>query len=322
MKRYIPIIVVISMLWMSCADVKDQENDDISQLMKLIENDIVLSLDVLDTEGAFDEEYSDGLDTDGGLKVLADTLWPNAGYRLRFGRHVTDWGRTFTFDVQDDTAYADMYRSMSGNFYVVAYDSNHTMVDSFVKVFSEEFERRIRFVRTDSSSNRPWRIEGITIGIGGGGDKVRITDLSFYTAAGSDALFNYSSDNTSEVFIPRNDLPLFNPGDTLRIELTVENDDPVFDMGEWDSGEKVAMHYGRGHGERARRRMHDSGLFYDATADDNIFTKLWRAHNIGPEQQRRVFNMHYDLIDNATLFISDGGYNTAVWSLPYRIVRP
>jgi len=201
---------------MSCADVKDQENDDISQLMKLIENDIVLSLDVLDTEGAFDEEYSDGLDTDGGLKVLADTLWPNAGYRLRFGRHVTDWGRTITFDVQDDTAYADMYRSMSGNFYVIAYDSNHTMVDSFVKVFSEEFERRIRFVRTDSSSNRPWRIEGITIGIGGGGDKVRITDLSFYTAAGSDALFNYSSDNASEVFIPRNDLPLFNPGDTLR----------------------------------------------------------------------------------------------------------
>ena len=57
MKRYIPIIVVISMLWMSCADVKDQENDDISQLMKFIENDIVLSLDVLDTEVAFDEEY-------------------------------------------------------------------------------------------------------------------------------------------------------------------------------------------------------------------------------------------------------------------------
>jgi hypothetical protein len=269
-----------------------------------------------------DEEYSDGLDIDGGMKTMADTLWPHSGYRLRFGRHITDRERTFTFDVQDDTAYAEMHRSMSGNFYVIAFDSNHTMVDSFVKAFSEEIERRVRFVRTDSSSNRPWRIEGITIGFGGAGNKVRITGLSFYTLSGTDALYNYTADNASEVFIPRNDLPVFNPGDTLRIELTVENDDPVFDMGNIDSGERVAMHYGRGRGERARRRLNDAGVFGDVAADDNVFTKLWRAHTIRPNHQARVFNMHYDLIDNATLFISDGGYNTAVWSLPYRIIRP
>lgn len=322
MKKYIPILTIVSMIWLSCADVKDQANDDIAQLMKLIENDIVLSLDVLDTDGAVNEDYSDGLDIGGGLKVMADTLWPNSDYRLRFGREVTDRERTITFDVQDDTAYADMYRSMSGNFHVVAYDSNHAMVDSFVKAFSEEYERRVRFVRTDSSSQRPWRVDAITLGIGGGGDKVRITDLSFYDATGTSAIYNYTAAGASEVFIPRNDLPSFNPGDTLRIELTVENDDPVFDLGDWDSGEQVGMHYGRGRGERARRRMNDAGVFGDAAADDNIFTKLWRAHNIRPEHQVRVFNMHYDLIDNATLFISDGGYNTAVWSLPYRIVRP
>lgn len=307
---------------MSCAETQNQKDDDISQLMRLMEDDVVLNIDVLDTEGAMDEEYSDGLDVDGGMKVMADTLWPNSGYRLRFGRHITDRERTFTFDVQDDTAYADMHRSTSGNFYVVAFDSNHTMVDSFVKAFSEEFERRVRFVRTDSSSNRPWRVEGITLGYGGAGTKVRITDLSFYTAEGSDALFNYTADNASEVFIPRDNLPAFSPGDTLRIELTVENDDPVFDLGELDSGEKVHMHFGRGRGERARRRLNDAELFGDAVAEDNVFTRLWRAHTIRPNHQVRVFNMHYDLIDNETLFISDGGYNTAVWSLPYRIVRP
>lgn len=322
MKKYIPILTAVSLIWMSCADIHDQEKDEISQLMKLLENDVILNTDILNTEGAMDEEYSDGLDIDGGMKTMADTLWPHSGYRLRFGRHITDRERTFTFDVQDDTAYAEMHRSMSGNFYVIAFDSNHTMVDSFVKAFSEEFERRVRFVRTDSSSNRPWRIEGITIGFGGAGNKVRITGLSFYTLNGTDALFNYTADNASEVFIPRNDLPAFNPGDILRIELTVENDDPVFDMGNIDSGERVAMHYGRGRGERARRRLNDAGVFGDDAADDNVFTKLWRAHTIRPNHQARVFNMHYDLIDNATLFISDGGYNTAVWSLPYRIIRP
>ena len=307
---------------MSCADIHDQEKDDISQLMRLIENDVILNTDLLNTEGAMDEEYSDGLDIDGGMKTLADTLWPNFGYRLRMGRHITDHERSFSFDVQDDTAYAGLHRSMSGNFFVVAFDSNHTMVDSFVKAFSEEFERRVRFVRTDSNSQRTWRIEGITLGSGGAGSKVRITDLSFYTLYGTDALFNYTDDNASEVFIPRNNLPAFNPGDTLRIELTVENDNPVFDMGNLDSGERVALHYGRGRGERARRRLNDAGVFGDTVVNDNVFTRLWQAHNIRPNQQSRVFNMHYDLIDNATLFISDGGYNTAVWSLPYRIIRP
>ncbi|HJM12259.1 MAG TPA: hypothetical protein QF484_03640 [Candidatus Marinimicrobia bacterium] len=322
MKKYLFILTAVSMVWISCTDSQNQKEDDISQLMRLMENDVVLNLDLLDTEGAMDEEYSDGLDDDGGMKTMADTLWPNSDYRLRMGRHITDRERTFSFDVQDDTAYAEMHRSISGNFYVVAFDSNHTMVDSFVKAFSEEFERRVRFVRTDSSSHRPWRIEGITLGTGGAETKVRITDLSFYTADGSDALFNYTADNVSEVFIPRDNLPTFNPGDTLRIELTVENDDPVFDLGDMDSGEKVHMHYGRGRGERARRRLNDAGVFGDAVVENNVFTKFWRAHIIGPNHVARVFNMHYDLIDNATLFISDGGYNTAVWLLPYKIVQP
>ena len=322
MKKYLPILTAVSMIWMSCEETQNQKDDDISQLMRLMEDDVVLNIDVLDTEGAMDEEYSDGLDVDGGMKVMSDTLWPHSDYRLRFGRHIINRERTFTFDVQDDTAYAEMHRSISGNFYVVALDSNHTMVDSFVKAFSEEFERRVRFVRTDSSSQRPWRIEGITLGTGGAGNKVRITDLSFYTVDGSDALFNYTADNASEVFIPRDNLPAFNPGDTLRIELTVENDDPVFDLGDLDSGEKVHMHFGRGRGERARRRLNDAEIFGDAVAEDNVFSRYWRAHSMHSNHHVRVFNMHYGLIDNATLFISDGGYNTAVWSLPYRIERP
>lgn len=322
MKRFTPIFLLFTLVWMSCADVDHENSDDIAYMMKLMENDILLSLDVLDNEGAEDEEYSTGIFMDGGLKIMADTLYPNDSYRLRFGRQVTDRSRSVSFDIQDDTAYADLSRSISGNFYVVAYDSSHTMVDSFVKAFSEEFERRVRFVSTDSSSDRPWRIDAVTIGNGGGGDKTRITDLSFYSGDSNTALFSYAADDLSEYFIQRSDLPTFTVRDTLRVELTIENDDPVFDPGPWDSGEKTMMHFGRGRDERARRRMHDSGLNADITADDNVYSLYWRAHNIHSDHVARVFNMHFVSIDNGTLFISDGGYNTAVWSLPYKIVRP
>ncbi len=322
MKRFTPILTITAFIWMSCADNQEEQIDEISYMTTLIENDIVLSLDVLDNEGAEDEEYTTGIDMDGGLKIMADTLYPNDSYRLRFGRHVTDRSRSISFDVQEDTAYADLARSISGDFYVVAYDSNHTMVDSFVKAFSEEFERRVRFVRTDSTSDRLWRIDAITIGNGGGGDKTRITNLSFYAADSDSALASYGADDLSEYFIQRGDLPTFEMGQTLRIELTVENDDPVFDPGPRDSGERTMMHFGRGRDERARRGMHDSGTFADLTADDNVYSLYWRAHRLHSDHVARVFNMHYACIDNNTLFVSDGGYNTAVWSLPYKIVRP
>ena len=321
-KRFTPILIILSLFWMSCADLKEDHSDDISYMTTLIENDVALNLDVLDNEGAVDEEYTTGIYMDGGLKLMADTLYPSDSYRLRFGRQIADRSRSMSFDVQEDTAYADLVRTISGNFYVVAYDSTDVIVDSFVKEFSEGFERRVRFVRTDSTSDRPWRIDAITLGNGGGGEKIRITNLTFYSINSDSAIFNYAAYDLSEYFIPRGELPTFTVGDTLRVELTIENDDPIFDPGLWDSGEKVLMHYGRGRDERARRRMSDAGIFADLTADDNVYTKYWRAHSFHTDHAARVFNMHYVGIDNNTLFVSEGGYNTVIWSLPYKLVRP
>jgi len=322
MKKILPILITISMIWVGCGDSRNQ-NDDMSDLLKLIENDVMLKLDLLDEGGALDEEYTDGIEDGGGYKMMVDTLWPNSGYRLRFGRQITNHQRDVDFDIQSDTAFANINYTISGNFFVVAFDSNHTMVDSFMKAFDSDFSRRVRFTRNDSSSNRPWRVDAFTIGTGGSGSKVSITSLACYDFNTGDTLYSYSANDAGDVFILRSDVPTFAPRDLVRIEMSVENEDPVFVVDSLDSGEKAMLHFGRGRGERSRRRFNDSGLFGDETAGDNIFTMLWRAHGIHPGHgNRRAFNAHFDVIDNATLFISDGGFNAAVWSIPYRIVRP
>ncbi len=322
MQKIIPILILISIFWVGCGDSVNQ-NDDISELLSLIDNDFMLKLDLLDEGGAIDEEYTDGLDVDGGYKIMADTLWPNSDYRLRFGRHILNHERDVSFDIQDDTAYADISRSISGNFFVVAFDSNHTMVDSFMKAFDSDFSRRVRFTRNDSSSNRPWRVDAFTIGTGGSGSKVSITSLACYDYNTGDTLYYYSASDVGDIFILRSDVPSFAPRDSVRIEISVANEEPVFLIDSLDSGEKATLNFGRGRGERARRRFNDSGLFGDETAGDNVFTMIWRAHRLHAHHgNRRAFNTHFDIIDNATLFISDGGYNVAVWSIPYRIVRP
>ena len=37
---------------------------------------------------------------------------------------------------------------------------------------------------------------------------------------------------------------------------------------------------------------------------------------------RGVFRTFIETIDLATMYVSDGGYNTNVWSIPYRVERP
>ncbi|GIR30574.1 MAG: hypothetical protein CM15mP44_8570 [Candidatus Neomarinimicrobiota bacterium] len=36
----------------------------------------------------------------------------------------------------------------------------------------------------------------------------------------------------------------------------------------------------------------------------------------------RVFRTFIETIDLATMYVSDGGYNTSVWSIPYSVERP
>ena len=87
-------------------------------------------------------------------------------------------------------------------------------------------------------------------------------------------------------------------------------------------GEWVFLNYGRHHLQRGRRHLHDSGMFVDETMNDNTHSGAMRVHGPGPGQVRGVFRTFTEAIDLATIFVSDGGYNTSVWSIPYRVERP
>ena len=86
-------------------------------------------------------------------------------------------------------------------------------------------------------------------------------------------------------------------------------------------GEWVFANYGRSNLERGRRRLQDLGLNLDQAANDNIHSGVYRVHGPGPNQARGIFRTFYETIDLSTLFVSDGGYNVFVWSIPYKVER-
>ena len=57
--------------------------------------------------------------------------------------------------------------------------------------------------------------------------------------------------------------------------------------------------------------------------NDNTFTKIWRIHGPGYYffQPRRVFRAFFDVMDFGTLFDTEEDVHTAVWALPYKVIR-
>ena len=47
-----------------------------------------------------------------------------------------------------------------------------------------------------------------------------------------------------------------------------------------------------------------------------------RFYGPGSGQIRGVFRTFIEVVDLATMFVSDGGYNTSVLSIPYKVERP
>ena len=55
--------------------------------------------------------------------------------------------------------------------------------------------------------------------------------------------------------------------------------------------------------------------------NDNIHSGGLRFHGPGSEKTRGVFRTFIEVVDLAIIFVSDGGYNTSVWSIPYNVER-
>jgi hypothetical protein len=330
MKKIILLTISTLFVFVSCTDNREPNLE--TTLLALMDADELMGLDGFDTNGDADLDFDVGLETGGLARTFSDTLSFGEGYRIRFGRRITDRNRTVEFDVNGDTAVGLVTYAVSGTLYVKAFDTtDHSQIDSisFSKEFSSTFVRKVRFVQFENANNPDgyvWRVNALTPLVGGAGDKVAITGLSIYELTDDleqgNLLHNYVAENIGDLFIDRESLPTFTAFVPYLVKVAVANTGPELTIDSTEVGEWVFKNYGRRYDMRGRRHLNDKGLFLDEMMNDNIHSGGWRAHGPGFGHRHRGFRSFFETVDLATLFVDDGGYNTSVWSIPYRIERP
>ena len=329
--KKLTLVISLLAIFGGCGETEEQIDTE-EVLLSLLDQDDVTGMDGFGSDGDADLDHEVGLETGGVGRTFSDTLSFGEGYRIRFGRRITNNERTVNFEINGETAIGLVTHTVTGEFIAMAIDtSNHEQIDSlsFTKDFLSTFNRKVRFIQVEDADNPDgysWKIDAITPITGGSGDKVSISDLSVYALTDSlelgDLLYFYESDGLGDLFIDRDSLPAFMAFGVYVVGVTVENTGPEYALDTAGVGEWVLLNYGRNRNMRGRRHLNDRGLTLDAVMNDNIHTGGWRAHGPGPEYARRAFRSFFETIDLATIFVSDGGYNTAVWSIPYRIERP
>ena len=333
MKKIIILIPLSLLLMIGCVDSESANDNDYTEslLLELLDNDEAVGVDGFDSGGEMDLDHDIGLETEGVARTFSDTLSFGQGYRIRFGRDLFDRERTVEFETGEDTAIGFVTHVINGEFIATAIDTNQEQIDSlsFTKEFSTMLTRKIRFVKVDDPSNPDgyrWKIDALTPMVGGAGDKVAMTSLSFHALDDSlqvgELLYSFTADELGDLFIDRESLPVLTAFTKIVAYANVENMGPEYTMDSTGVGEWVFLNYGRSSQQRGRRHLHDSGMFIDEVMNDNTHSGAMRVHGPGVGQVRGVFRTFTESIDLATMFVSDGEYNTSVWSIPYRVERP
>ena len=338
MKYIYTITLLLMFISIGCVDIDKDEDYDKSELLKILDEDDAAGIDGFDDGGLLDLDYDMGLELIGSGRTLGDTLAYGEGYRIRFGRQITDRERTVDFTIDGDTAIGVVNYMINGVFMAEARDtSTMEVIDSigFSKEFSSTMTRKVKYARVDNSNNPDgysWRIIALTPLTGGAGDKVSITSVEVYDlnlsvtgeqlAEEGELIYSISSDGIEDLYMDRETLPTFTSFNSVIVKVTVENTGPEYSIDTLGVGEWAMVRYGRSAAQRGRRRLSDYGTGIDSDANDNIHTGVWRVHGPGIGQNSRVFRSFFSTIDLATLFTEDGGYNSVTWSLPYRSQRP
>ena len=330
MKKLITITSLSIFVINGCVDSSSVDDTE-SILLALLNEDEAVGVDGFDSDGDMDLDHDVGLETEGVARTFSDTLSFGDGYRIRFGRQLIDRERTVEFETGEDTAIGLVTHTVNGEFIATVIDTNQDEIDSlsFSKEFTTMLTRKVRFVKVDDPSDPDgyrWRIDALTPLVGGSGDKVALVDLSYYSLTDSlelnELLYSFSSDDLGDLYIDRESLPVFTSFSRVVAYVSVTNNGPEYTTDNTGVGEWVFVNYGRSSQQRGRRHLRDSGLFFDQVMNDNIHSGGMRVHGPGPGQVQGVFRTFIETVDLATMFVSDGGYNTNVWSIPYRVERP
>ena len=330
MKKLIIITSLSIFVMNGCMDSSSIDDTE-SILLALLNEDEAVGVDGFDSDGEMDLDHDVGLETEGVARTFSDTLSFGEGYRVRFGRQLIDRERTVEFETGEDTAIGLVTHTVNGEFIATAIDTNQDEIDSlsFSKEFTTMLTRKVRFVKVDDPSapdGYRWKIDALTPLVGGSGDKVALADLSYYSLTDSlelnELLYSFSSDDLGDLYIDRESLPVFTSFSRIVAYVSVTNNGPEYTTDNTGVGEWVFVNYGRSSQQRGRRHLRDSGLFFDQVMNDNTHSGGIRVHGPGPGQVQGVFRTFIETVDLATMFVSDGGYNTNVWSIPYRVERP
>lgn len=329
MRKLLFFLPLTILLISSCED-KNQFDLE-TELINLLNSDDILGIDGFATNGDVDLDYETGLETQGIFRVLSDTLLYEEGYKIQFGRRIIDRSRIVEFEISNDTAIGLVNYNINGVLNVKSFDTtNNIQIDSmsFSKDFSTTLSRKVRFIQMDNPNNpdgNDWVINGYTPLVGGSGDKVSISSISIYEI--TDAmekgalLYKFLENGIEDLFINRDSIPIFNTYLPYLIEVSINNSGPELTIDSTNVSEWVFKNYGRRFNMRGRKHLKDNGLIMDSTMNDNIHTGGWRAHGPGFGLQQRSFRSFFEIVDLATIFVRDEGYNTSIWSIPYKIQR-
>lgn len=331
MKTIIIFISILIFIINGCVDNSLSINETESKFLILLDEDPATGVDGFDSGGDMDLNHDIGLEIEGASRSLSDTLSFGEGYRIRFGRQLVDHERTVEFEIGEDTAIGLVAHMVYGNFMVMVIDTNQNKIDSlsFSKEFTTVLNRKVRFVKVNDPTSLDgyrWKIDALTPMVGSSGDKIALVDLSFYSLTDSlevdELLYSFSSDELGDLYIDRESLPVFTSFGRIAAYVNVINTGPEYTTDNTNVGEWVFLNYGKNRLQRGRRHLKDSGVYIDEVMNDNIHSGTMRVHGPGLAQNRGVFRTFIETIDLATLYVSDGGYNTNIWSIPYKVERP
>lgn len=325
MKYLLYVLMAAGFILTSCEDNQTSYTELEAELDQILLRDEMLGLDGFGDEGAAAEEYSEGLEDNSAKLLIEGDYPPDSIWTYRFGRLIEEVNRDVQYTHGEDEILAEIYCTVTGLFIVKVFDTTFTMIDSVTKPFTQDFQRKVRFEPADNPEvdSTAWRVKDFTIGVGGIGEKVAITKLEYFRPSEDqttwESVFSMEAENVLDTFISREDIPTFPAWSYVRVEVTVSNDEPIYDF---RSGEKVMMHFGRDRRHKARRCMFDNGEFGgDEVALDDVFTRIWSIHGPGWGHNSRAFRSFFDVIDFGTLFNTQEDVHTSFWSFPYRSIR-
>jgi hypothetical protein len=282
---------------------------------------------VLNDEETFDDQSVEPLDYGTFGKIGAD-ITP-----LRFGRFVTGITKTIqvNFEPGDTIAVAHVEKEVTGILKIqgIGADGDTAVYE---KPFTDKLVRNIIFKRIARETRRYWLnwlpvatslVEGGTVPT----SNINITELTLYLPNGETVvitdpesyylryrwvrMFQNGNTGSPQVEKSNGDVPEFNAGEPIRLQVKLESAAADTDV--------VVLRYGFGFGNKRRVRLQ----MVSEELNGGLYTRTYEISHTRPvfcHFHRGFFNMAVVGMTKETLFDDVAPYAVSLWGVPYRVL--